>query len=340
MRSEFRRGFTLIELLVVMGVVSLLASLSLPAVQAAREAAQRASCQNNLRQLGLALNNYHTNYNCLPSNSTGKVVDERRNLGYDGCYSIHARLLPFLDQKVLFDGINFQFGTRPAEFPFRLKPRPVDAAKNLPNSTCLNTSLAIFFCPADNWSVGWSGTNYRGNAGVGIYILPSTVYTDSGNGLLPELSTISFAQVPDGLSHTVAFSERLHGSGRSEGFAPDRDAYPLPLMVATADDLLLGCEAGSRRFPDEAFPYQGRWWFWGGRDQTLYTHAQSPNGRIPDCVMGGSIAYSSGMVSARSLHFGGVNAVMADGSGRFVSETIHEQIWRALGSRNGGELVD
>ena len=83
----------------------------------------------------------------------------------------------------------------------------------------------------------------------------------------------------------------------------------------------------------------GLWWFWTGKDQTLYTHTQPPNGRIVDCLTSGQQP-PSGMVTARSMHPGGVNALMGDGSVRFVSDSIDPAVWRGLGTRNGAELVD
>ncbi len=329
-----RRAFTLIELLATISIISILIGLLLPAVQAAREAARASACRNNLRQLGLALHGYHDVFGSLPASETSAQ-------GHDGFYSIHALMLGQLDQQPLYHAINFSIGTRPPNFPFgnALKD-PRALGRNAANSTCFQAQIGVFLCPADGGAWGETGTNYRGNTGVGQMFRPSAEYPDSGNGLFPEVTCVSFARIPDGLSHTVAIGERLRGSGQAERPNFARDEFGLDVTTRTADQLLIGCELGARGTRRSQDVESGRWWFWTGRDRTLYNHAQTPNGRVPDCVVGSWIGTSPGMATARSLHRGGVNALMGDGSTRFVQKTINVQVWRGLGTRNGGELVD
>jgi hypothetical protein len=143
----------------------------------------------------------------------------------------------------------------------------------------------------------------------------------------------------DGLSHTVAFSERILGTGERGRSSPDRDSFGLPTLAFTADNLLQACRVVGRVGNPDIFADNGRWWFWTGRERCLYNHAQAPNGRVPDCLRGSEFT-AAGMATARSWHYGGVNAVMGDGAVRFVSESISTPIWRGLGTRNGRELVD
>lgn len=335
MRSMTRhRGFSLIELLVVTGLISILLALTIPAVQAAREAARGAACSNNLRQIGLAIHAYHGQSNAFPPAATVSV-----NPLYDGFFSVQCRILPFMEQANLFNAINMRLGTYPPETAFGLgllSQSEVTAFET--NKTVSQSSLSTFLCPSDAGAYSIAGSNYRGNTGVGPYGGTSAEYADSGNGLFPEIGFVTMARVPDGLSHTVAFSERVRGSGQPASPDAGRDLYPWRTFILSADDLLRQCRLTARP-GSETFAYSGRWWFWTGRERTLYNHAQPPNGRIPDCVAGGSRT-AMGMATARSRHPGGVNVLMGDGSLRFVSEGIAGNVWRGLGTRNGAELVD
>jgi len=328
-------GFTLIELMTVIGTVSVLIGLLLPAVQSAREAARRFQCQNNLRQIGLAVHGYHNDNAFFPPALMGWSDRKPTNFGY---HSPFARLLPYLDAKTVFDSINFSVSTFPLE-SFGVRLQPAELAADSINATAFGTNLALFLCPSDGGAFESAGCNYRGNTGDGPGFGTSAEMPDSGNGLFPERVMVSARMVPDGLSHTAAISERLRGSGGNRRVAdPTRDYFQKPTLASTADDLLLACRVAARP-GGGGFVYGGRWWFWTGRERTLYNHAQSPNGRIPDCLTSGAVT-APGMSTARSWHPGGVNVLMGDGSVRFASDGTSQQVWRALGSRNGSELVD
>jgi prepilin-type N-terminal cleavage/methylation domain-containing protein/prepilin-type processing-associated H-X9-DG protein len=339
MRGRHRRkGLTLIELLVAIGVISVLVGLFLPAVQSAREAARRASCSNNLRQIGLAVMGYHESFGCFPVANTSIARAD-----YWGDYSVHTRMLPFLDNGQIFNCINYSTGTIPLETLHvsasalvKMGAPSIDAA----NATVSGRRLDVFLCPSDGGPrVGGAPNSYRGNVGIGPWFRTSAEFPDSGNGFLSEIDVVRAARITDGLSHTVAFSERLTGSADPRAPNPERDSFALPSAAYTADQLLLACRVAARPGNADAFSFNGRWWFWTGRERTLYNHAQGPNGRIPDCLQGSMIT-ASGMTTARSWHKGGVNVLMGDGSGRFVLESISTSVWRGLGSRNGRELVD
>ncbi len=331
-----RIGFTLIETLVAVGIIGILIGLLLPAVQAAREAARRAQCQNNLHQLGIAINAYHNTNGCYPPVSTVDI--QSNNFVYGGFYSMQTRVLPYLGQGVLFNAVNYDTGTWPTD-SFYVFPLRSSVMLNQFNLTVLNTSITDFLCPSDSGPFR-TGNNYRGNVGLGPNWRTSAEFPDSGNGIFPEIGPIRMSQVPDGLSHTAACSERLEGSGLPRGRMDlDRDMFQMNSIVLSADDLLKACRISARPSNHEIYTSAGKRWFWTGREYTLYTHTQAPNGVVPDCLSGGTLP-AMDMSTARSCHPSGVNVLMGDGATRFVSETVSTPVWRAFGTRNGGELVD
>lgn len=326
-------GVTVIELLVVISIISLLIGITIPAIQAAREAARAAQCTHNLHEIGLALHNYESTFNCLPVCITSEGYKP-----YNGYFSIHTRLLPFIENRQLYDAINFDVGTIPPESVRGGGLGPNEKIINEMNATVYKYSISTFLCPSDTGAFGVAGVNYRGNSGVGPGKTTWAETPDSGNGFFTELGCTKLAYVPDGLSHTVAFSERSRGSNQTRDYMAARDTWPLDVFVNTSDDLLKACRAVARPGRTDVFSFGGKWWFWTGRERTLYTHAQPPNGRIPDCLNGGTTA--DGMTTARSAHSTGVNALMGDGSTRVVRDTIENHVWRGLGTRNGSEIVD
>jgi prepilin-type N-terminal cleavage/methylation domain-containing protein/prepilin-type processing-associated H-X9-DG protein len=327
------RGFTLIEGLVAIGIIGLLVALLLPAVQAAREAARRATCQNHLHQIGLAIHAYEGQNGCFPVG----VSTSSRSPHYGGLFSIHVRLLPHLDLRAAYDAVNFDAGTWPLD-EFEWSPGLAEQAVNAVNGTVFRSSVSVFLCPSDDRPRSSGGNNYRGTAGVGPHVGTLAEYPDSGNGIFADVEAIRPAYVPDGLGHTVMFSERLRGSGDPAGPVVERDIAHMPaIFVSNADQLMTLCRIAAR--PTNEFYVRPGWqWFWRGRGHTLYTHAQPPNGSVVDCLNTGLA--KDGMATARSMHPGGVNVLMGDGSMRFVAEGISVAVWRGLGTRNGNELVD
>jgi prepilin-type N-terminal cleavage/methylation domain-containing protein len=332
--AEKRSAFTLLELLVVVSIIGILVALVLPAVQSAREAARRIQCQNNLRQIGLALHAYVASNRSFPLNWGSPRVDPLRGRPYyvtGRPYSALTRLLPFLEQEPLFASINFNVETFPAEngsvFPF---PQ---------NITAYGTNITGYLCPSDGISTP-HGCSYRGNYGIGPDFAPTRQSFDSGNGFYMFPGALGPQSFPDGLSHTVAYGERLRGTSDVGGVAPARDFGNIvvtPFCVSADADTALACArlASTRGFP--AYTAGGFTWFYGDFECTAYNHAQEPNGRIPDALAAGPWF---GIATARSFHPGGVNSLMGDGSTRFVHESITRSVWRALGTRNGDELVE
>ncbi len=318
MRS--RPGFTLIELLVVIAIIGVLIALLLPAVQAAREAARRAQCTNNLKQLGIALHNYH---------DVNKVFAMSRG---PGGFSVHSRILPYLEQKPLFDAINFSLSWNPTSAGYD------------PNATIRATTLSSFLCPSDPVTqvpVGYAGNNYRACEGS-MFLFG---YNPSGsnpvnagmappNGLFWSNETKGIHDATDGTSNTALFSEHIKGDF-NQGLATDRsDTFRPGTYPNTQDEAIQLCQSFDwRNIAFQGVSDVGAPWIYGYHSTTLYYHVSTPNTR--------SCMFPPQRISttANSQHPGGVNVLTGDGSVKFIKDTIARPVWRAMGSRNLGEVI-
>lgn len=334
-RSGSHSGVTLIESLVVSGLIGLLAALLLPAVQNAREAARRGACLNNLRQIGLAIQNYQSAFGVFPAAHWSSVTAGRtRSAAGPKNYSIFAQLLSQLDQAPLYQAVNFEV---PLAGPYHIMGGGRFAWGHAVNHTVLATTLSILLCPSDGSGAGgggWTGgTNYRMNLGNQRFDKSQGPMSDARQVLSP-------AAVTDGLSHTVALSERLRGGTDTKILEPRR------VMIIgghgayyTSEESLADCLDQARLgAPRGFYTHAGLTWMVGDYSQTWYNHILAPNNAHPDCLVGRNSLY--GFIAPRSNHPGGVHIAMADGSTRFISNTIDHQTWGALGSRSGGEILE
>jgi prepilin-type N-terminal cleavage/methylation domain-containing protein/prepilin-type processing-associated H-X9-DG protein len=325
-----RRAFTLIELLVVTAVISILAGLLLPAVQSAREASRRMQCQQNLKQIGLALANYESTFSCFPFGSGGGGPGLQGGGGppdFAGRWSTHSQLLLFLEQRPLYQSLNFSF------VPWAHHPQ-----FSPPNATALRVSLASFLCPSDFASINdpnlLGNNNYRGAAGslannLGLGPPGSGV---RNNGMFWYQSAITIAQIRDGASQTAAFSERCLGNPTR----PERlGDYYLATLPVTSCGQLQGSSLDRYTSTDE---WSGQRWGDGNVFYTRYQHILPPNGL--SCNFGNEDYDGLVVATATSRHPNGVNLLLADGSVRFIKETIAPNIWKALGTIGGSEAVD
>jgi len=327
----------------------------LPAVQAAREAARRAQCVNNLKQLGLALHNYHDVHNSFPMGST-RVWTTAYGGYYAGwaTWSAHAMLLPYVEQTPLYNSANFLQICCFSE-----------AVADAMNSTTYLTRVAGFLCPSDGEAGRSRINNYRGSTGSTVVRGDPAV-----NGLFSlstnaSNSTFGLRDVSDGSSNTVAFGEslvgvpgggnRARGNGMSLSSTNDivrtatgMTAADKPALVAAA---IADCNTLWRTLTPASTWQQGMkdrgGWFWGigERTFTLFNTVIPPNSKQAPwnhCYPGGCMSCvpnETSFSNAQSNHPGGCNFTMGDGSVRFIKETINMPTYWSLGSRNGGEVL-
>ena len=301
-----RCGFTLVELLVVIAIIGILVGLLLPAVQAAREAARRMQCSNNLKQLGLALHNYHDAHKRFPFGSGGTTPPS----GSPG-YSAVSLMLPYIEQAPLHNMIDFGRPlTDPVNAPARLQVVPA------------------FLCPSDkpNPQPQTGGAiNYMGNKGSLHW------WSDpSQTGIFLHSKALRMADITDGTSNTAAFSERLLTDGNNGVIDLRSDVFLGTGNPNTPDETIQMCNATDASNLANQFPlFMGAPWING---QHTYMHVDVPNRR--SC---GFYPFKATM-PASSYHTGGVNMTLCDGSVRFVSQSVDLEIWRAVGTRAGGEV--
>jgi len=306
MRSR-KRAFTLIELLVVIAIIAILIALLLPAVQQAREAARRTQCKNNLKQIGIALHNYHDAFGAFPFGWGGT----RPASGSPG-YSAISQLLPYFDQGNLYNTINFSLPLN-------------DAA----NNTARLQEIPMLRCPSDfnNPQPQAGGAiNYMGNKGSSILW-----QAPPQNGVFVYLDSIKIRDITDGTTNTAAFSERLLTDGNNGIVSPDSDVFLAMTNPNTPDEAIQMCYAVDINNPANQFPlFMGAPWING---QHTYLHVDVPNHR--SC----GFFPTKATMPPSSHHEGGVHLLLCDGSVRFVSENIDLALWRGIGTRSGGEVL-
>jgi prepilin-type N-terminal cleavage/methylation domain-containing protein len=367
-----RRGFTLIELLVVIAIIAILIALLLPAVQQTREAARRTECKNNLKQIGLAIHNYESTFRCLPPARfapdylVGGVPQTSYTTypstlpagAWTGFRSVHTFILPFMEQTAIYNLINFSAPTA-----VRMTSGGVPINANYP---AYANAAGLFLCPSDaNTGRVITENNYRANFGGGLPFGGAVDTTQNhvitpasqGNGAFTMGQVTKVRDFTDGLSNTAFFAERTKGTGNNMASTlPDRRAdvitWPNRAQGLIPPDVLFNdCLAYTPAISTFNFNSMGRWlegsdfsngWPFGFYSATLYNHVAPPNWQGFDCGNWSAIIDAPGehgIVSARSMHVGGANVQLGDGSVRFVSENIDLKTWRALGTRNGNEVL-
>jgi prepilin-type processing-associated H-X9-DG protein len=338
-----------VELLVVIAIIGILVALLLPAVQAAREAARRMSCSNNMKQLALAMHNYHDTYKSFPSNYVWVGPE-----GYKAM-SAHFSILPFIEQAPLYD----------------------QGLANQNNwgwlyGNLMNTRLEAMLCPSSpaaprrgSHPNGWDGpgSNYAWSTGSSplAALRPGVSSGDPYNGMIgyslgsPPNHTATYrkmADATDGLSNTILVSEILSGSGQAgaTGHYPNDIFYTSDGLFTSIADRnfptsgeLDAIGNAAKTSPSGVRSNNGTLWAWYAAGQSTLNTAATPNWRWPSaggrCCPGGATDWEYGVLPPRSFHPGGVNAGLADGSVRFITSTVNLLTFQRLGHRQDGQPV-
>ena len=334
MVSRPRCAFTLVELLVVIAVIGVLVALLLPAVQAAREAARRSSCGNNLKQMGLAVQNFESTYQVFPSSLRPSLPNASGQ--YDG-WSAQGQILPYLEQGNLFDKIDFNLsytaqapivigGVSQALTAIRVAPYQYPSEVN--SRVRLNASGVPEHHPL----------NYAANLGTWFVFNPQT--RQGGRGAFVPYNAQPLSAITDGLSNTLGFGEVKAYNAYYRNAANPALNQPLPTPAAVCS---LGGEFKTNSGHTE--------WVDGRTHQSGFTTTFAPNTKVI-CNVGGTnydVDWNNqqegkstsvptfAAVTSRSYHPGGVMTVFMDGSVHFIPQTIDLTTWQALSTRDGGE---
>jgi prepilin-type N-terminal cleavage/methylation domain-containing protein/prepilin-type processing-associated H-X9-DG protein len=364
-----RRAFTLIELLVVIAIIAVLIAHLLPAVQSAREAARRIQCTNNLKQIGLALHNYHSATGSFPPGAalSGVAAVPGLYASWQPNMSAQAMMLPYLEQTPIYNALNFQFG---AEYDLGM------------NTTGVLTILAGFLCPSDpNAGKRLNTNSYYASMGTTTDYMftppvagganwmgttPNVTFTGT-TGLFAQAVSYGVNHCKDGTSTTVAFAESLLGDGLASsvwgptttppsryrgnmvyGADPDddlirpHDAFLNPALTIT---LLQNCNKMFQSTNTDIGDEHGYRWAIGITGYSMFNTIQTPNDpqypfsacRLdagPNEYPDSGFAYGSS-----SAHPGGINVCFGDGSVRFIKSSINRMTWWALGTKAGAEVI-
>ncbi|WP_165228621.1 DUF1559 domain-containing protein [Aquisphaera insulae] len=356
--SGSRSGFTLIELLVVIAIIAVLIALLLPAVQSAREAARRAQCVNNLKQIGLAMHNYHTANNSFPmgvSATINPLSGGNPCINWMG-WSAQGLLLSYIEAGPLYNAINFAMD-------------PVNSPTYPFNSTVTTTRLAAFLCPSDGNAGRAYLNSYYASEGTMSASYGSIDQNNCHAGVdAPGLFTYSYAyglqNCQDGSSNTVAFSEGVVGNGNGL-----TQAYTSGVNVASGNALqdvwqsvTLGTQAPGTYITqlqacNLAFQTavnnnglsasRGKLWAWGAENESLFNTIVPPSSnqyqwtscRFGCNTCGWDSADHANITNANSFHPGGANVLFADGSVKFIKSSISFPTWWSLGTKSNGEVI-
>ncbi len=309
----------------VIAIIAVLIALLLPAVQQAREAARRSQCKNNLKQIGLALHNYADTHGCLPIGALfadlGDVVPNGSNRS-----TWMAYILPFMDQGPLYAKMDFENRKMTANWDPQKVREVVIPAYRCPTDSMLSVTNGYaptnyVACIGTAWTLYGDGGRQASGAGYGSYIIGNGTWArmvlNDGmqKGVFATNSHTKFQSIKDGTSNTLAVSECKVGTEWQS------------LTVST----FVPCDTSGATLNKN----RGYSWMYGHEMSWLFNTLQVPNSLGDDCARFEVYANAP----ARSHHTGGVHALLADGSVRFVSDNIHKGTWENLGNQADGQVV-
>jgi prepilin-type N-terminal cleavage/methylation domain-containing protein/prepilin-type processing-associated H-X9-DG protein len=337
-RSRRRQSaFTLIELLVVIAIIAVLIGLLLPAVQKVREAAARAKCQNNLKQLGLAMHNYHDAYQSFPIGRGDGPFGPNPGTDWASWFylSVSVQALAYYEQGTVF---NLFEQRKP------LTQNATWADDGAPGKM----RLSLFICPSSPLvENGYPGTNYLFSTGSSIYSGGcASVFSpivNGANGVFAEDVKRKITDISDGTSNTILASEYIPRN-ESEPNSAFKVVASFPSIANSAFISQAELDQLSNAPTTRTVTNNGRWWAWHSHTDALFNTAAPPNWKIQVPPTGGvgsggaGMAWDScnGIVPAMSKHSGGVNVCLADGSVRFVRDSIDLLTWQRLGNARDG----
>jgi prepilin-type N-terminal cleavage/methylation domain-containing protein/prepilin-type processing-associated H-X9-DG protein len=335
-RGKF--GFTLVELLVVIAIIGILIALLLPAVQAAREAARRSQCTNQMEQMALAFHNYHDSRKCFPAGvyNTGGALVANANVccgcNPTGCprwsTGMYVLILPYIEQTALYSQWNFGCSW-----------------KNGPNWTLANTPgarIGTWRCPSDRVSSDWAQVNYGFSLGCNMGW--DDVAMGAQNGFFRWRQETSFADMTDGSSNTIMLAEKLTPSGNTGTRELQNNVFGVAYTTNLGRDTTFPAQVDIDRWGQAAAASGNNFWgccYTGYQALQQITELAPPNWQYPNTTTAGCDFYTKeGSIASRSRHPGGVNVAMGDCSVRFVTQTIDLLTWQRMGARNDGQPVN
>jgi prepilin-type N-terminal cleavage/methylation domain-containing protein/prepilin-type processing-associated H-X9-DG protein len=344
-RSKSDRGFTLIELLVVISIIAVLIALLLPAVQAAREAARRAQCVNNLKQIGLAMHNYHSTNDTFPLHSELVVDGTSSYAAWSPGYLVFA--LPYMEGNPLANAFNYQAPCLTG----------CSGAASARNSTVYNSSVQSFLCPSDANAGGVFPQASSYSCSVGPqFCLGDAAECGTKVGLFGYSSAFGIRDCLDGSSNTVAVAEARTGNnsgtaskdGSEYFWSQSALGWPvnppsgkgndqvMPVGAANLTTYLASCDTQRASATGENHDAHSRWSTARMGTGTSISMILTPNSTHADCTW---YPGTMGLYSSRSRHPGGVNTLLADGSVHFIKNSVSQITWWALGTKAGGEVI-
>jgi len=344
MRGSSKRGFTLIELLVVIAIIAVLIALLLPAVQAAREAARRSQCINNLKQIGLGLHNYHSSINSFPMGqshnpNTAPATYTSTPVAWDG-WGAQAAILPYLEQQTIYAAINYSYCPRPG------------TPGGVINATAFTAKINSYLCPSDGNAGKVNYNSYCGSQGTNTNncCTANLTYT---TGFYAYGTSSSMADIKDGTSNTIAYSESLVGNTINQAGREGNAAMGSSALASSQLDIsgmltqiktdMASCDADfAPKAPDtNSRNARGSSWGIGALGYSMFNTVIPPNGakwvacRVACCAQAQHAHYNL----ATSAHSGGVNVGMADGSVKFIKNSVSWNTWWALGTKANSETI-